>query len=417
MRRMGMVLLTLLVLVGLSSPPGIRRPAEVFADEKEDTKAVADGNNDFGLDLYGKLKEQARKKDGNLFFSPASITTALAMTYAGARTQTAAEMKQVLYFTLDDKALHPAMGSLCKKLALKQKGLTLSVANALWGQQGYKFLDGFIALNNRNYEAGLKVVDFAQATEEARKTINKWVEQKTNNKIKELLKPPHVTPDTKLVLTNAIHFKGTWKYKFKKADTKKEKFHVSKRKSVKAHMMHMKKPRLKYFKGAGFAALELPYKDNKLSMIVFLPDKADGLAEFEKSLTSENVKKWLARMYPKKISSVALPRFTMTQEFELSDTLKELGMPTAFSMGADFSGMTGSRDLFISKVVHKAFVDVNEEGTEAAAATAVVMAPTGMPAPPTNFHADHPFLFMLKENATGAVLFMGRVADPTATGK
>ncbi len=401
-----LVVLAGLVLAGLCALCA----SEVIADEKTDVKAAVKSNNEFAFDLYDKLKEVAEKKDGNMFFSPASIETALAMTYAGARGQTAREMKQVLHFTLEDKKLHPAFAKLAKVLSVKKRGLELSIANALWGQKEYKFLPGFLALNKNNYEAGLKEVDFENATEEARQTINKWVEDNTNNRIKDLIK--NLSPSIRLVLTNAIYFKGTWKYQFKKKDTKKEKFQLSKRKSAQVHMMHMKDARLKYLKGDGFKALELPYAGGEFSMLILLPDKVDGLDTLEGKLTGKNLKSWLSRMHKQEIAEVALPRFKMTKDYELGKTLAELGMPCAFnSARADFSGMTGSKELFIGKVIHKAFVDVSEKGTEAAAATAVTM-DSGMPAPPPVFRADHPFVFVIRDNKSGAILFMGRVANP-----
>ena len=392
---------------------------ETWADkpEKVDKKvaSVAESNNGFAFDMYARLAGIVAEKDGNLFFSPSSIVTALAMTYGGARGETAAEMKKVLHFQLDDTELHPAMGKLAKALNYKEKGLKLSIANALWGQQDYKFLDSFIELNKKNYEAGLKDVDFKTKTEETRQLINKWVEQKTNNKIKDLIPKGLLDPAVRLVLTNAIHFKGTWHVKFDKKNTKKEKFHVTEKKSVQIDTMKMKKPNLKYLRAKGFKALELPYEGKKMSMVLFLPDKIDGLAEFEKSFTLENVKKWLPRMWEQKIQEVAIPKFTMTREFSLAKVLAEMGMPTAFVYPkADFSGMDGTRELYIAAVLHKAFVDVYEEGTEAAAATAVVMrAGSARPPEPKIFKADHPFAFVIRDNKTGAILFMGRVTDPT----
>jgi serpin B len=379
---------------------------EVKVDKK--VKDAAQSVNDFALDLYGKLKEE----EGNIFYSPSSIETALAMTYAGARGKTATEMKKTLHFTLEDKDLHPAMGKLEKILAQEKKGCTVTIANALWGQKGYSFLKEFLELNRKNYGAGLKEVDFKGATEEARKAINAWVEEKTKKKIKELLKPGILKPLTRLVLTNAIHFKGKWEKQFKKKDTKKQKFHLNKKKSVEVDMMQMKKQKFKYLKGDDFQVLELPYTGKNISMLIFLPDKIDGLSQFEKNLTGENLKKWISRMSKKKVDSLSIPRFKVTCEFSLADTLKEMGMATAFGMGADFSGMDGTKNLFLSAVIHKAFVDVNEEGTEAAAATAVVAELKSARPKRIIFNADHPFLFLIRDGRTGAILFMGRVADP-----
>ncbi len=411
MRSLVMFIVLMIAMCTLVCEVAAEKPEKV----EEKVASVAESNNGFAFDMYARLAAEVAQKDGNLFFSPSSIVTALAMTYGGARGETAAEMKKVLHFQLDDKELHPAMGKLAKALTYKEKGLKLSIANALWGQEDYKFLDSFLDLNKKSYEAGLKNVDFKKATEETRKLINKWVEQKTNDKIKDLIKPGVLDAATKLVLTNAIHFKGTWKVKFDKKDTKKEKFHVTDEKSVQIDTMKMKKPNLKYLRGDGFKALELPYEGGKMSMVLFLPDKVDGLAQFEKSFTLENVKKWLPRMWEQKIQEVAIPKFTMTREFSLNKVLAEMGMPTAFVYPkADFSGMDGSRELYISGVIHKAFVDVYEEGTEAAAATAVVMrAGSARPPEPKIFKADHPFAFVIRDVKTGTILFMGRVTDPT----
>lgn len=363
---------------------------------------AAQSVNKFAIDLYGKLKGQ----EGNLFLSPSSISTALAMTYAGARGETAAEMKKVLHFTLDDKDLHPAMGNLTKLLSQKHEGCSVSIANALWGQKGYCFLEEFLDLTQQNYGAGLQQVDFAGATEQARKTINTWVEENTNSKIKELLKKKHMDNDIELILTNAIYFKGTWEYPFKKEDTRREKFDLSKEKSIQTELMYMRKPVLRYMEGKGFKALELPYAGQEVSMVIFLPYRVDGLPEFEKSLTKENVAKWLAEMQKTPLLAVAIPRFKMTCEFELEDSLMEMGMVSAFGESADFSGMSGGKGLYILDVILKAFVDVNEEGTEAAAATAVSVKNGYI------FHADHPFLFLIRDNRTGAILFLGRLVDP-----
>jgi serpin B len=334
------------------------------------------------------------------------------MTYAGARGQTAAEMKKTLHFNLDNEALHPAMGKLGVELTMKKKGLEVSLANALWGQKGYGFLKEFLELNKKNYKAGLNEVDFAGESEQARQTINSWVEDHTNDKIKELLKKGIIKPDTTLILTNAIYFKGTWKCQFDKKETRKVRFHLSEKEGVTCDMMHMKKVKMNYFRGEAFAMLELPYEGGRFTMLIFLPDKVDGLPGVEKLLTNENLKTWTTKMYEKKLDDIYIPRFKMTRDFELAEILPEMGMPSAFGSRADFSGMTGRRDLFISNVIHKAFVDVNEEGTEAAAATAVVMGRGARPAR-VIFRADRPFAFLIRDTETGAVLFMGRVTNPT----
>jgi len=372
------------------------------------TKKAAESVNAFGLDLYGKIKNQG----GNLFLSPSSISSALGMAYAGAKGKTAEEMKKVLHFDLADEQLHPAMGKLSELLTHKEAGSKVSIANALWGQDGLEWLDSFLALTNKCYGAGLNLVDFKNATEDARQEINKWVEEKTNNKIKDLIQPGVLDVETKLVLTNAIHFKGTWKNQFKTRRTRKVKFHLDKNRGIEAELMHMYDEKFKYMKGADFQGLELLYAGDKLSMVIFLPNKMDGLAKLEKECTVENLDKWISQMKSAKIDRLGIPKFKMICEFSLSDTLAELGMPTAFTENADFSGMRAKNDILISAVVHKAFVDVNEEGTEAAAATGVIMKAKEEARQQTIFYADHPFLFLIRDVKTGAILFMGRLANP-----
>jgi len=389
--------------------------AQTSASATSDKAAVVESNNAFAVELYGQLRNQ----DGNLFFSPESISTALAMTYAGARGDTAAEMAKTLHFTLPPERLHPAMGALLSDLNAAHKGYQLRVADSLWAQQDYVFLPDFLKLTKSDYGAGFNKVDFKGATEAARLTINQWVEQRTDNKIKELLQPGVLDSLTKMVLTNAIYFKGDWRTAFPKAGTEDEDFHLSAARNVKAPLMHLSEG-FDYFDGGTFQALAIPYKSGDLSMIVFLPKEIGGLPALEESLTASHMKQWLDQLHwvPKVI--LTMPKFKMTRQFGLAGTLGAMGMPRAFDPGnADFSGMTGNRDLYISAVIHKAFIDVNEEGTEAAAATAVVMrGPTAMPPrfqlpPPPVFRADHPFVFLIRDNRSGGILFMGRVTDPT----
>ncbi len=375
----------------------------------DQTAAVA-GNSDFAVALYGQLRNQ----NGNLFFSPESISTALAMAYAGARGDTASQMAKALHFTLPPEQLHPAMGALLSDLNATHDGYQLSLANALWAQQGYTFLDTFLALLKTDYGAGLNQVNFKGATEAARLTINRWVEQKTQDKIKDLLQPGSLRADTRLVLTNAIYFKGDWQVQFDKAQTKDEDFYLSQAQTATVPLMH-REGGFNYLDGGTFQALEIPYKSKELSMIIFLPKDRSGLPALEQSLTAANTQQWLRQLTPVSKVVVTMPKFKMTQQFELGTTLAAMGMPQAFASSADFSGMTGHRDFAISEVIHKAYVDVNEEGTEAAAATAVTMRALAMRAPeqaPPVFRADHPFVFLIRENRSNSILFMGRMADP-----
>jgi serpin B len=370
-----------------------------------DMATLVEGANGFAVDLYGRLRGQK----GNLFLSPASITLALAMTYGGARGTTAEEMRSVLGFTLPDERLHPAFAALSG--VLKPREGTLRVANRLWGQQGYEFLESFLALTRTSYGAELETVDFAARTEEARQRINAWIERQTEDKIKELLKEGVLTPQTALVLTNAIYFKGLWATQFKPENTQAAPFKLLDGTTVTVPLMHQK-TEFSLGTGEGCAVLELPYKGGELSMVIVLPNAADGLPALEASLSRQKLAAWMGALRPVEVK-VYLPRFKATSSFALGRTLCDMGMPTAFSGGADFSGMSAGKDLAISEVVHQAFVDVNEEGTEAAAATAVVIKRTMAPVP-VEFRADHPFLFFIRDVRTGLILFMGRLVAPAA---
>jgi len=361
----------------------------LFASDKAGKEKVAEGNNIFALDLYAKLK----KEEGNLFFSPYSISTALAMTYAGARSDTALQMADVLHFNLPQDDLHPAFSGLIQELEAspEKSGYQLSIANALWGQQGYPFLKGFLSLIEQSYGGGFYEVDFEKQTEKARKTINNWVEEKTRNKIKELILPLDLTSLTTLVLTNAIYFKGYWLSQFKKENTKNTSFKLITGEEVDSPMMYQKS-KFNYCENNTVQILEMPYIGDELSMVILLPKDENGLKQLEGRLTIDNFKNWTSMLRKQEVN-VWIPKFKTTSRFYLEEILKQMGMSNAFSLPpADFSGMTGVKDLFISKVIHKAFVDVNEEGTEAAAATAVVMT-KGISMAKT-FRADHPFIFI-----------------------
>ncbi|UCG32286.1 MAG: serpin family protein [Phycisphaerales bacterium] len=386
--------------------PWARPNLALATQEETDLAAVVEGNTVFALDLYDKL----RTAEGNLFLSPYSISTALAMTYAGARSETAAQMADVLHFSLDQEELHPAFAALESSLeaASDASGCRLHVANALWGQQGHGFLTEFLALTQEHYGAGFREVDFGRATEQARQTINAWVADQTERKIKELLLQGDVDPSTVLALTNAIYFKGDWASQFDPGATIDAPFRISETEEVVVPMMRQTR-KFALYEDDGLDVLELPYVGDRLSMLILLPKKTDGLTAVEESLSRENLRMWLgqSRVQPVQVS---LPRFKLETRFDLSNTLQAMGMTDAFSgAAADFSGMTGQRDLFISLVIHEAQVEVNEEGTEAAAATAVVMRKGPLPAA---FTADHPFCFLIRDKETGSILFLGRVTNP-----
>jgi serpin B len=322
-------------------------------------------------------------------------------------------MADVLHFTLPEQNLYSAFGTLQKQLIQKDKscGYQLLVANALWGQKGEPFLKEFLDLTKCYYGAGLNQLDFVNETEKSRQIINSWVEEKTNNKIKELILQGGVDEHTALVLTNAIYFKGDWKTKFSKWKTRKPDFAVSAKDKVKVPMMHLKED-FKYYADEKLQILELPYKGNEISMLVLLPSDTEGIREVENTLTTESLNILQSKMWMTKVD-VYFPKFKMTWgTFSLKNALVALGMPDAFDgRKADFSGINGIGGLWISGVFHKAFIEVNEKGTEAAAATGVGIAASIHTEPPV-FRADHPFIFIIKDNRSGSILFMGRAMNP-----
>jgi len=403
----------LLILTPGCSDNTAQKQAMVCEASPEDIKTLVECNSKFAFDLLAQLKADHEQK--NLFFSPFSISSALAMTYAGARGETADEMKETLCFDLDTEYLHSAFSTLMAPMDARaeDQGYELCVANALWGQEDYRFLDDFLTLVQSNYGAGLRKVDFRNDVEKARLTINQWVEEKTHEKIKDLIPKGVLKEVTRLVLTNAIYFKGAWASKFKENATKNRSFHTTEEKKIDVPMMTQSQT-FPFVHLGGVKILELPYESGILSMFVFLPDQVDGLADLESSLTAEKLATWLSRLEEQELR-VYLPKFKFTSTFKLNNTLQELGMTQAFLRGrADFSGMDGTHMLFIQDVLHKAFVDVNEEGTEAAGATAVLMS-LGYVSSDSKpvFNADHPFLFLIRHNPSNSILFMGHVKDPS----
>jgi len=370
-------------------------------------EAVIEGGNAFGLGLYAKLSGQ----EGNLFLSPYSLSAALGMTYAGARGETAAQMKKALHVELAQDRLHSAFGRVSGDIrsAGKEGGdCRLSVANALWAQKGYGFLKSYLKVTKTHYDAGLNELDFKTSPDDACKTINAWVEKRTDGKIKDLIQPRLIDQLTRLVLTNAIYFKGKWATPFKMRYTEQRPFRLPGGKQVDATMMHQPM-KVAYLQTDALQAIDLPYAGDRLSMTILLPKEVDGLPALEKTLTTRQLALWIAELR-KQTVVVELPRFKMRRAFRLDEVLKSMGMRDAFSRkDADFTGIDGKRWLFISAVLHQACVEVNEAGTEAAAGSAVVMKRRGRP---TLFRADHPFLFLIRERTTGSILFIGRVQEP-----
>lgn len=393
--------------------------ASVSTSETGDLRRIVDGNTRFAFELYNRL----RAEPGDLFFSPYSVSSALAMTYAGARHETARQIAATFHFGLPDERLHAAFGALVGLIngpspgagAAPARPYELVTANALWGDRGDTFLPAFLDLTRKDYGAGLRQVDFRNAHDAARREINAWVEGQTRERIRDLLGPGDVDASTSLVLTNAIYFKGAWASPFSEAATDaKGVFHLAGGRTATVPLMRQT-ARFAYRAGETFQLVELPYRGGALSMVVILPKTADGLPALEASLSPEVLAGWIGRASSAQVE-LTLPRFTMTRPTRLDKVLSDMGMPDAFGAGADFSGMNGRRDLSISAVAHKAFVEVNEKGTEAAAATGVMMARAGMlmPSQPVVFRADHPFVFLIRERSTGSVLFLGRLVEPKA---
>jgi serpin B len=382
-------------------------------------KSFAGDSNDFALAMYGLL----RHRPGNMFFSPFSIRVALGMTHAGARGETAAQMREALRISSSDETLHVAFAETVQRLNAAGGGkYEMAVANSLWGQDGLPLQPGYLDLIARHYGGSMNLVDFRRAAEAARMTINQWVEDKTRQKIRELIPSGGLSAETRLVLVNAVYFKGMWVLQFRRGATREEPFRLEGGGTVQAPLMHQHE-KIRYLQATGYQAVELVYRAGDLSMLVLLPDRKDGLRDLEKTLSARLFHDCVAQMDVREVK-LFLPRFKITWgTLNLGEQLTALGMSLAFTRSqADFSGINGHEppdddSLFISGVFHKAFVEVNEEGTEAAAATAVSMAPAAAlrPSnPPPLFRADHPFLFAIRDRKSGAILFLGRIADPTS---
>ncbi|OGN99475.1 MAG: serine protease [Chloroflexi bacterium RBG_13_51_52] len=393
------------------------RIVELEVSESDQTD-LTDGNGAFAFDLYQKLKTS----EGNLFYSPYSISAALAMTYAGASSTTAALMATALHFNLSQEKLHPAFNWLDSELAKRgegaegkdDEGFRLNVVNAIWGQKGYGFKVAFLDTLAENYGAGLRILDFISEPDKSRVTINDWVNEQTEKRIQNLIAPGGITPLTRLVLTNAIYFNAAWENQFYEEATENLSFYLLDGGSVTVPMMKQTES-LRYAKGDNYQAVELPYDGGELSMVILLP--AEGkFTEFENSLDYRQADRIFSSLKGKRVK-LTMPKFEFESDFSLKQALSALGMAEAFSGGADFSGITGNSDLFIGDVVHKAFVSVDENGTEAAAATAVIMlgsAPGPKPEEPVTVTIDRPYIFLIRDIETGAILFIGRILNPEA---
>lgn len=401
--KLRFLMVTLSLIMMLVCGPSFALPSPDVTN-RADLAAVVKGNNTFAFDLYSSVAAEK----GNLFFSPYSVSTALAMTYAGARRETARQMEQTLHFDLAATKLNAGFSELMEQFNVADQGYQLAVANALWGQQGTEFCPEFIAITKKYYDAGFRQVDYINNTEAARQTINKWVETKTKQKIVELLEPGILDYLTRLVLTNAIYFKGKWEVLFNPEQTKEAPFMVSNEAKPNVPLMYQF-GEFKYGMTDQLQIVELPYQGSDLVMDILLPTSKSDLGKLESGLQFADFQALLAKMSMREVA-VFLPRFKIEKAISLGDYLQGLGMKDAFDpYKADFSGIA-KLVLYISHVIHKAFVEVNEEGTEAAAATAVVMRKESIS---PVFRADHPFLFLIRDLRSGSILFMGRMVDPS----
>jgi serpin B len=396
-------------------------PAPVIVTDSGSSRAVTDANNRFAFDLYSRLAKDKEYTGSNLFFSPFSLSSALAITFEGARGKTADEIRSVFYFPENNTARREGFFGLNAGINSGDPSYSLRTANALWAEKTYPFLTEYIATAERSYGAKTTNLDFKGHPEDSRITINNWVEDRTEDRIKDLIPAGVIDPMTRLVITNAIYFKGDWVKQFDKNKTADADFRVAPGKTVKVPMMQRTDENAVYLyaENSDLQMLSMPYEHTtgkELSMVVLLP-KADNLIRIEDSLSADTLSALQQSAKSRRVE-VYFPKYTLKTRYSLPKTLKAMGMPTAFTSSADFSGMDGTKNLFISDVIHQAFVDVNEEGTEAAAATAVVMRLAAAPANPEAvpvFRADHPFIFLIQDDETGAIMFMGRVVDPTGS--
>ena len=390
--------------------------AEVSVAAGNDLDQLAAGNRAFALDLYHRLDT----RDGNLFYSPYSISAAVAMTYAGAEGKTAEEMASVFHFLMEEERLHPAFNALdlyLESLAEQEipedmgEAFQLNIANAIWGQKDFHFESDFLDTLAANYGAGLRLLDYVLEPEKSRIKINDWVSDQTKERIHDLIPQGAINSDTRLVLSNAIYFKATWLEPFEESLTEDGFFYGLDDQEITTPMMSLSSDAsFPYFQGEDFQAVELPYLGGQVSMLVLMPEQGQ-FSGFEESLNTEKLDQIIGNLAYQPVY-LNFPKFEFETEISLANILAEMGMPSAFSDAADFSGMTGTRDLFISDVFHKAFVSVDEEGTEAAAATAVLMELTSAPANPIRLVVDRPFLFLIRDTQTNSILFMGRVVKP-----
>ncbi len=373
--------------------------------------SLAEASNQFAIDLFRQLQENS----DNLVFSPYSISTVLAMTYSGAEGRTAEQMREVLYFP-DASQLNPAEKELNDRILSNDtlEGTEISLANAIWAQENFEFLPEYIENIQNWYNAPITGMDFTQevSREENRIKINLWVEENTGHKIKDLIAEGVLNANTRMVLTNAMYFNGNWMWPFDKHMTASSIFHVSSKESIMTDFMHLTRT-LYYYEDDEVQALRLPYRNERISMMIILPKSIMGWKLISRVLDYERLSLVEAQLNQVEVN-VSLPKFTSELQFNLRNELSGMGMDLAFSRAADFSGMSGDKSLYIDEVIHKAFIEVSESGTKAAAATsALIGLKSALSKDPVRFNADHPFLYLIKDHQTGCIIFLGRLVKPS----
>lgn len=368
---------------------------------------VVKDNTKFAFDFYSKVSE---KETGNIFFSPISLSSAMSMTFAGSSDETKNQISKVFHFESNDKKYHQKQGKVIRRYSSNADSIKISLVNTLWAEKTYPFKKDYNKLIKKCYSATIHQVDFVGKAEESRIQINNDISKLTFDKIKDLLPSGSINSLTRLVLTNAIYFKGNWKVKFDKKKTFDGNFYITHQNKINCKMMGVKS-RFNYYEGPKVQAIELPYKGGNFSMVIILPSSGVTLADYTKDFTHKTFEDILKGMSSDEIS-VSIPKFKISTGYQLKPLLSEMGMPLAFTDYATFSNMTSRNDLKISDVFHKAYIEVNEEGTEAAAATAVVIAVKSI-GNEKYFVANRPFIFLIRDRVTGTILFIGRVVDPS----
>jgi len=386
-----------------------------LADERDATaeslSSLVDSLNNFSFEFYDVIKQES---SDNLFISPYSIFVAVSMAYEGSNGNTYEEMKNILNIPQNDSAVEASFGKLYNLLNQNLEGYKINTANAFWANKNYEFLDEYLNLLESYYMAEANNLDFSKNVEAA-EIINSWVEEQTNGKITDLIQSSSLSELTKLVLTNAIYFKGDWEKQFDVDNTYEEDFNLSSGNKVKVDMMKFTGDEaiFNYTDTEMLQILELAYHGNDLSMLIILP-KENNIEAIESILTLDNIEEWRSSLSERNID-IYIPKFEFKTKYSLNSALQTMGINDAFIPGdADFSGMDGTHDLFINEVIHKAYVKVDEEGTEAAAATGITIGVTSINPDVDEFKADHPFIFLIQHKETGAVLFLGKVMDPSS---